>query len=191
MDQGPAGFLCVTKMNLVTLAKDGAIVHDGKEVEEDPLICLSCQVELEEGYILRSYFGMVEKYPVFKGLNAFFVFYLERVHASPDKGCEYPGLECLEFGKTVEMIGYPGKPRMEIYTTLRGVNGSDTSEIDSIQLESLLDMPVRLGNLKHVVLGDKMDIFEFQTVFTLFEFIDGIAWELSFHGTPVQCQLRR
>ncbi|MBW2265673.1 MAG: hypothetical protein JRF28_05820, partial [Deltaproteobacteria bacterium] len=61
MDQGPAGFLCVTKMNLVTLAKDGAIVHDGKEVEEDPLICLSCQVELEEGYILRSYFGMVEK----------------------------------------------------------------------------------------------------------------------------------
>jgi hypothetical protein len=36
-----------------------------------------------------------------------------------------------------------------------------------------------------------MDVFEFETVFTLFEFIDGIAWELSFHGTPDACDLRR
>jgi hypothetical protein len=178
-------------MNLVTLAKNGTLVHGGKEVGQEPLICLSCQVELEKGYRLRSYFEMLERYPVFQELNAFFPSYLERVHASPKEGCEYPGLDWLELGKTVEMIGYPGKPRMEIYATLRGVGGDETSEIDSIQLQNLLDMPIRLGNLKHVVLGDKMDIFEFQTVFTLFEFIDAIAWELSFHGTPAECQLRR
>ena len=178
-------------MNLVILSKDGAIVHNGHEIGEDPLLYLSYQVELEKGYVLRSYFGMLERYPVFQGLNAFFVSHLKRVHESPDKGCEYPGLEWLELGKTVEMIGYPGKPRMEIYTTLRGVEDANSGEIDSIQLESLLDVPVRLGKLKHVVLGDNMDIFEFQTVFTLFEFIDGIAWELGFHGTPVQCQIRR
>jgi len=28
-------------------------------------------------------------------------------------------------------------------------------------------------------------------VYTLFEFIDGIAWELGFHGTPKQCEIRR
>lgn len=178
-------------MNLITLAKDGGIIHGGKAIEGDPLVHLAYQVGLGEGYVLRSYFKMLEQYPVFQGLNPFFVSYLEQVSASPEYRCEYPGLECLELGKTVEMIGYPGKPRMEIYTTLRGVNGGDVIDIDSIQLESLLDTPVRLGKLKHVVLGDKMDIFEFQTVFTLFEFIDGIAWQLGFHGTPMECQLRR
>ena len=38
---------------------------------------------------------------------------------------------------------------------------------------------------------DRVDIFEFDTVYTLFELIDGIAWELSFHGTPKQCEIRR
>ena len=52
-------------------------------------------------------------------------------------------------------------------------------------------MSLKLGRLKHVVFGDKVDIFEFDTVFTLFEFIDGITWELSFHVTPEQCELRR
>lgn len=178
-------------MNLVALAKDGTLVHGGKAVGDDALSYLSFQVELEKGYTLRSYFAMLEKYPIFQGLNAFFDSYLERVHASPSSGCEYPGLEGIELGKTVEMIGYPGKPRMEIYTTLTGVSGEESGDIDSIQLDHLIDVPVRLGKLKHVVLGDRMDVFEFQTVFTLFEFIDAIAWELSFHGTPAECQLRR
>ena len=51
--------------------------------------------------------------------------------------------------------------------------------------------PVRLGSLRHVVFGDSVDVFEFDTVFTLFEFIDGIAWELSFQNTPITCELRR
>jgi len=60
-----------------------------------------------------------------------------------------------------------------------------------MQIENLLDLPVELGNLKHVVFGDQVDIFEFETVYTFFEFLDGIAWELSFLGTPKQCETRR
>jgi len=184
-------FSGIIDMNLVILEKSGGILYGGKEIGEGALMCLSHQVELEEGYVLRSYFSMLTKYPIFQKLNAFFSSYLERVESSPEEGCEYPGIEHLELVKTVEMIGYPGKPKMEIYTTLKAVAGNETSEIDSIHLESLLDMPVKLGKLKHIVLGDRVDTFEFQTVFTLFEFIDGIAWELGFHGRPVQCQLRR
>ena len=55
----------------------------------------------------------------------------------------------------------------------------------------ILDMPVRLGRLRHIVFGDKVDIFEFDTVFTLFEFIEGIAWELGFQVGSTQCALRR
>ena len=50
-------------------------------------------------------------------------------------------------------------------------------------------MPLRLGLLKHVVFGDRVDVFSFETVYTLFEFIDSIAWELSFHGTPRECKI--
>jgi len=88
------------------------------------------------------------------------------------------------------MIGAPDK-RLEIYNALSGIHASEASEIKSMQLDSLLDLPLRLGRLKHIVFGDRVDIFEFDTVYTLFELIDGIGWELSFHATPEQCELRR
>jgi hypothetical protein len=55
----------------------------------------------------------------------------------------------------------------------------------------LLDTKVRLGKLRHVIFGDQVDVFEFDTVFTFFELIEGIGWELGFHGTPRECQIRR
>jgi hypothetical protein len=89
------------------------------------------------------------------------------------------------------MIGFPGTPRLEIYNSFQGIRGDQTCEIRSLQIDNLLDMEVKLGRLKHIVLGDKVDIFEFDTVFTFFEFIEGIAWELSFHVAPTECALRR
>ncbi|MEF2146610.1 MAG: hypothetical protein V3573_14285, partial [Desulfovibrionaceae bacterium] len=96
-----------------------------------------------------------------------------------------------ELSRTVEMIGFPGKPRMEIYTTLAGIGPEGRGEIRFIQLEDLLDTPLGLGPLRHVVLGDKVDTFEFETVYSLFEFIEGVTWELGFHGTPMQCKIGR
>ena len=95
-----------------------------------------------------------------------------------------------QFSKTVEMIGFPEK-RLEIYNTFSGVYENEAYEIRSLQLDNLLDLPVKLGPLKHVIFGDPVELFEFDTVFTLFEFIDGIAWELSFHVIPTQCEIRR
>ena len=42
-------------------------------------------------------------------------------------------------------------------------------------LENLLDMPLKLGRLRHIVFGDKVDTLEFETVYSLFEFIDGVV----------------
>jgi len=97
----------------------------------------------------------------------------------------------LCFGKTVEMAGFPGTPKLTIYHWLNGVSRTETSEIRSVALENFLDMPLQLGRLKHVVFGDKMDTFDFETAYSLFEFIDGIVWELSFQGTLTACELRR
>ena len=106
----------------------------------------------------------------------------------PEQGCDSEFIDHLEFSKTVEMIGFPEK-RLEIYSSIRGITRNEATEIRSLQLASLLDMHLKLGKLKHVVFGDRVDIFEFDTVFTLFEFIDGITWELSFHVTPEKCEL--
>ena len=177
-------------MNAVTLNTDGTIHYEGKAVDAERLDLLSCQIALEEAYTLRSFFRMLEKYALFNQLNAFFPTYSEQVQGCPQQGCDAGLLDHLEFGKTVEMIGVPDK-RLEIYNSLFGVHASQTSEIKSMQLAGLLDVPLKLGRLKHIVFGDRVDIFEFDTVYTLFEFIDGIAWQLSFHATPEHCELRR
>ena len=137
-----------------------------------------------------SFFEMIDKYALLGKLISFFPTYMEQYLNCPEQGCESEIIDYLEFVKTVEMIGYPQK-HLEIYSTVRGIQKNDTVEIKSLQLTSLLDLPLKLGRLKHVVFGDHVDIFEFDTVFTLFEFIDGITWELSFHVTPEQCELRR
>lgn len=178
-------------MNVVTLTADGRIMDRGKIVERSPLAFLGYKVEPEAGFSLRSWFMMFTRYPRLARLNRFFDAFLERYRAAPGADCVYQGFDCLELSKTVEMIGFPGKPRLEIYMSFNGVSGDQTCEIKSIQWEQLLDMPVRFGRLKHVVFGDKVDVFEFETVYTLFEVIDAIGWELSFHGTPAQCNLER
>ena len=133
---------------------------------------------------------MLDQYERLLDLNIFFPTYTEQYHNCPPEGCAAPAPEYLQFSKTVEMIGFPEK-RLEIYNSFSGIYQKENFEIRSLQLESMLDLPVKLGKLKHIIFGDRVDLFEFDTVFTLFEFIDGIAWELSFHVTPAQCELRR
>jgi hypothetical protein len=178
-------------MNTVTLKTNGTLFTDGQPVDAEPLICLSLKLVLEEGATIRSLFAMLERYPLLTRLNAFFPTYLEQYREAPAKGCACDDFSHIEFIKTVEMVGYPGKPRLEIYSSLRGIGGSGPREIRNYELEQLLDMPLKLGRLKHIVFGDKIDQFEFGTVFNLFEFIDGVVWELSFHGTLRACALRR
>jgi hypothetical protein len=178
-------------MNTVTLMTNGTLFTDGKPVDAEPLRCLAFKVALETGVTVRSLFAMLERYPLLTRLNAFFPTYLEQYRQAPASGCQCDDFSHIAFNKTVEMVGYPGEPRLEIYSSLNGVNESESREIRNYELEQLLDMPLKLGRLKHVVFGDRVDQFEFGTVFNLFEFIDGVVWELSFHGTLRACALRR
>lgn len=176
-------------VNAATLQSDGSILAESMGAKDEVLSCLALRIELEADYLLRSFFAMLERYPVLSAISKFGPDLLGQYRKCPARGCTWPAFAGLEFSKTVEMIGFPAIPRLEIYNTLRGAHGGALTEIRPLGLENLLDMPVRLGKLRHVVFGDKVDAFEFETVYTLFEFIDGIAWELSFHGSPRECQL--
>jgi len=176
-------------MNQITLLNDGSVIESNKIVPADSLMILGCQVELGQGYTLRSFFRMFEKYILLVKLDAFVADCIQRYRECPENHCTSDAIDHLEFYKTVEMIGFPGEPRLEIYHTLCGVHGTEIQEIKSFHLESILDMPLKLGVLKHIVFGDKVDVFEFDTVFNLFDFIEGIIWELSFQGNPKECAI--
>lgn len=178
-------------MNTVILKTDGQLVHGENIADSEPLMFLPFKAELEDGYTLRSYFRMIGRYSLLSKLSMFFPAYLKQYSKCPESGCTYDGMDYLELSKTVEMIGFPGDPRLEIFISFHGISGRETCELKLYKLEHILDMPIKLGKLKHIIFGDKVDIFEFDTVFTLFEFIDGVAWELSFHSGPMECQLRR
>lgn len=177
-------------MNTITLTQDGAIQCNGVPLSSSPVKYLNHQVELGDAFTLRSYFKMLERYPLLSEINDFYPVLREQIAKCPEDGCTWPDFECLIFTKTVEIIGFPHEPRLEIFSTLRGAQNGGEGEIRSLMLENILDMPIRLGKLKHIVFGDKVDEFLFETVFTLFEFIDGITWELSFQNGSNGCIIK-
>jgi hypothetical protein len=176
-------------MENIRLNSDGSIDTVRKGDLPALLSCLARQVELAPGYTLRSFFMMLETHEALVHLNAFFPDMLDQFHRGPDDGCRVDGIDWLMLEKTVEMIGFPGEPRLEIYRSFTGWCEGKSVQIKDFQVDMLLDMQVRLGKLKHVIFGDQVDVFEFDTVFTLFELVEGIGWELGFHGTPRECQI--
>lgn len=178
-------------MDSLCLNIDGTIETIPRKDQAALLACLARQVILASGYTLRSFFRMLETYEALLHLNAFFPDLREQFHRGPDEGCRVDGIDCLILERTVEMIGFPGEPRLEIYRSFTGWGDGNAVSIKEFQVDMLLDIPVRLGKLKHVIFGDQVDVFEFDTIFTFFEFVEGIGWELGFHGTPRECQIGR
>ncbi|MBI5520683.1 MAG: hypothetical protein HY916_11585 [Desulfovibrio sp.] len=179
-------------MDEVILGIDGTLLdHHGERIE-DPLGVLGARVVLAQGVSLRSFLRLLIAYPVLQRLSDFAPDLAERYASWPEADCRPAGLERLEFSRVVELIGHPGPPRLDIYHVLRGVlPGGEDVELKSWQVEMLLDVPLALGLLRHVVFGDRVEEFRFETVCTLFEFFEGVLWQLAFHGTPRECALRR
>lgn len=178
-------------MNLVELDPEGILTHSSDKVVNDPLPYLNYGLKLSSGSRLRHFFKMIVHYPILTRLSNFLPDLLSQYHNSPASGCDCDEFDCLEFAKTIEMVGFPGEPRLEAYISINGKKEVQQIPIRNYPLALLLDLPIRIGKLKHIVFGDTVDTFEFDTVITLFEFIEGIVWELSFHVLPKECQLRR
>lgn len=176
-------------MNLIELSLDGGIYYQHRRVKTSPLMYSGFRIALDPDYRLRSFFRLLAYNTPLTGLNPFIPAFLEQCHRCPPSGCSCPGIDCLVLSRTVEMIGYPGEPEMQLHVSLDGRGGETLFPIKSYWLEHLLDMPLKLGKLRHLVFGDKIDTFHFDTVFNLFEFIDGICWELSFHNLPAECRI--
>lgn len=185
-------------MDNLRLAKDGTLLKDGVAAQ-NPVPLLPLPLELEADCTLRSFFAMLERYPLLQELSEFLPGVVAEAATCPPAGCRTEEIRALVLGKSLELIGFPGPVRAEYYSWLRGRGLSELSlsaagreaaldqrqpdkEIRFIPLSRLLDTPLELGGLRHVILGDTDSRLHCQTRFTLFELVDGVAWELGFRG---------
>jgi len=178
-------------METVLLQPDGTMREVGRAIACDPLAMLGRALELGAGYRLRSFFRLLLGYPDLARLSPFLPGFLEKYPGWPERSPLPLGIDGLRLDKTVELIGHPGPPRLEIYSSLLGIAGGETFAIKPHPVETLLDAPLALGLCSHKVFGDRFEDMAFVTVFTLFEFIEAISWQLAFHGSPMECTLRR
>lgn len=102
-------------MNSITLTSQGVIISEERPIETGPLLFLSSRVELAQDFTLRSYFKLIENYPLLSELNTFFAACLERYQKSPLRDCKDSSIDFITLTKTIEMVGFPGNPRIEIY----------------------------------------------------------------------------
>ena len=197
-------------MDKIRLTKEGRIIASSGDGITEPIAALHSATELERGWSLRSFCNMLRLYPELQSISDFLPVALAEAETCPAFGCQCEEVRKLVLGKTMELIGFPGKPRAEMYTWLRGMGltplgamplqkveesagmcGVATElaqlmqadkEIRFIPLAMLLDVPIYLGGLQHVVLGDINKSLMCETRFMLFEVIDGLAWEFGFHS---------
>ncbi|MCG8565051.1 MAG: hypothetical protein MI747_08220 [Desulfobacterales bacterium] len=178
-------------MNRLTLTGDGKIRFRGEPVTQSVYSLLSRSIDLAGDVTLASFFRMIRNYPDFLVLSEMLPALMEICSTSQPGWEKTEEIDSLVFYKTITMKGGKERTGLEIYTSLAGVKDAGKVQLKFFQLESLLGHSLELGQLEHVIFGDGQDLFQYDTVYTLFEFIEGICWELSFNFNPLQCTLRR
>jgi len=177
-------------MEKLMLTKKGEIMKRGKPLSGNPLGVLSHLVELEQGFTLSSFFAMMRNNEILIQLSELLTPLLEMADGAELSFPKAREIAHLVFYKTIAMKGFPGKPGIEIYNSLTGVKGDEILGLKFFQMESLLEHELLLGELKHIIFGDSQDMFTYDTHYSLYELIEGVAWELSFNFNPLQCSIR-
>lgn len=178
-------------MNAIILKNDGSITHPEMKHGADILSCLGTPVVLSEDFTLAGFMRLIGKYADLVRLSDVLPGLSEAFGAVKADELLPSGLDGLELTKSVEMIGFPGPVRLEIYSSVRGLKNGEAADIRHEPVETMLSAPLRLGSLRHVIFGDKIEEMVFDTTFTLFEMVDSLAWELGFHNAPLTCAVRR
>ncbi|MCP3940444.1 MAG: hypothetical protein GY710_03055 [Desulfobacteraceae bacterium] len=177
-------------MEKITLTKEGLILKKKTAVTVDVFSLLSNTIELEPGFTLASFFALISQYPELIKMSQLLETFLTMVKAGNGQFPKTLEIEKLVFFKTIAMKGFPGKPGIQIYNSLKGIKDNQTKILKFFQMESLLEHELILGDLKHIIFGDGQDMFTYETFYSLFELIEGVTWEMSFNFNPLQCSIR-
>jgi hypothetical protein len=178
-------------MQTLDLQPDGTLIKRGKPVTGQVMKLLGHSIRFEPGVFLGSVFMMLDKYPDFLILSDMLPTLFSLAAQAHMPGAKSEEIDHLVFYKTIEIKGFPGKPSLMFYNSLKGSSASRYVDLKFFHLETLVAHQLKLGNLEHIVFGDREDRFSYDTFYTLFELIESIAWELSFNFNPLECSIRR
>lgn len=178
-------------MERVTATASGVLVCGGQRAPDRVLRLLGRSVDLEGGLTLASIAALFHTYPQFHDLSPFVSSFLNAFSDETPSQPVDPGGLTLELFRTIDMQGYPGTPRVQIFLTLKVHDGVAYHFLDLFSSDTLRVMPLSLGKLRHTVFGDTLDTELFDTDYTLFDVLDSLMWELSFYTDKSQCGLRR
>ena len=110
-------------MDTIRLRADGTLSSDAPFAG-----LLRMKLEIDEDATLRSFFRLLRRCPLAREVAPGLAEALEEAEACPPAGCRYPGLEALRLAKRVELSGFPGAPRVDVYLAVEGV-GDDLPEL--------------------------------------------------------------
>ena len=154
---------------------------DGTLSSEAPFAgLLRMRLELDGDVTLRSFFRLLKRNPLARELVPGLGDALAEAEACP---------EALRLGKRVELTGFPGTPRVDVYLAVEGV-GDELPELRFFRLRDMLDTPLQTGTARHVLLGETATALDAETSFTVFDLLEGMGWELGFQGGSLTCNLK-
>lgn len=110
-------------MDAIRLHSDGTLSSEAPFAR-----LLRMRLELDGDVTLRSFFRLLKRNPLARELVPGLGDALAEAEACPASGCRYPGLEALRLGKRVELTGFPGTPRVDVYLAVEGV-GDELPEL--------------------------------------------------------------
>jgi len=178
-------------MEKINLHRNGTLRQKGNPVNQKPLFFLGHSITFDDDVTLASVFHMLRFHPCLKEISPLLNTYLDMIPDTDPTSIRSNEIDGLVFFKTIEIVGFPGDPAIQIFNSLKGRTKKGMKDLKFFHLESLLDHQLQLGQLRHIIFGDKQDVFMFDTFYTLFELLEGIAWELSFNFNPLECSIRR
>lgn len=156
-------------MDAIRLHSDGTLSSEAPFAR-----LLRMRLELDGDVTLRSFFRLLKRNPLARELVPGLGDALAEAEACPASGCRYPGLEALRLGKRVELTGFPGTPRVDVYLAVEGV-GDELPELRFFRLRDMLDTPLQTGTARHVLLGETATALDAETSFTVFDLLEGMA----------------
>lgn len=178
-------------MHRLNIKKCGTIFEGQSAVSGNPLRFSGSAVSLEPSFTLASYFLMLNAYPELQQLSEMIPALMEIAGPHLEHPEKEETLTGLVFFKTIEIKGDKLPPELTLYNQVKGKDDHGLKNLKFFHIETLLGHHLSLAPLEHIVFGDTQDTLQFDTFYSLFEFVESIAWQLSFNFNPLQCSIRR
>jgi hypothetical protein len=133
-------------MESVNIKADGALIKNKKPVTGQTMKLLGHSVGFDPDVTLGSMFKMFEKYPDFFALSDMLPPLSQVAAEAYAPGLKSDEIDHLVFYKTVEITGFPGKPGLTFYNSLKGVLKATHIDLKFFHIETLMDHHLKLGD---------------------------------------------